>query len=99
MRDVRHACRAIVADGLEFFLVLMRTHDHDVRTNVEFLATAVPRFVWNPRADVHVSDADGGNVRSAAGETVFHPLHEDGIETAGLIVHITGHARQTRPFI
>lgn len=99
MRDVRHACGAIVADRLKLFLVVMRAHDHDVRTYVEFVAAAILRFIRNPGADVHVRDADGSNVWLATGQAVFHPLHKNWIEAAGFIMRITGNTRQASPFV
>src|ERR1700739_1801401 len=100
MRDVRHACRTIVAYRLQLFLVLMRAHDHDVGTHMKFIAiSGISRFIRNPGADVHVRDADRCNVRFAAGQAVFHPVHKNGIETAGLIMRIAGYSRQTSPAI
>jgi hypothetical protein len=97
MGGVRHACRTVVADRLQFFLVLMRAHDHAVRTYMKLIATAIPRLIRNPGADVHVLNTDGCYVRFAPGQTVFHPLQKDGIKTAGLIMRVTGYTRETSP--
>jgi hypothetical protein len=36
--DVGHAIRSVMTEGLQLFLILMRTDDHDVRTDVEIFS-------------------------------------------------------------
>src|ERR1700728_544655 len=70
VRDVRHAVGSVVTKRLQFFLILMRTHDHDVRTHVKIFTLrglSVARLVGNPGTDIHVSNADLVDMRLLAG--------------------------------
>src|SRR5215468_9332286 len=88
-----------MTEGTKFILVLMRTDNHYVRTDVEVIARAVPGFIGNPRADVHVSNADALDVRVLASQAIFDPSHERDIEAAGFVVGIAGDAGKAGPFV
>jgi hypothetical protein len=36
--DIGHAIGSVMTEGLQLFLILMRTDDHDVRTDVEIFS-------------------------------------------------------------
>src|SRR5260370_14377 len=85
MCDVGHSMRWIAIEPLK--IVLIWTHNHQVRTNMELLAP-FPRF--RPSATVHVRNADAIDVRRAAGQAVLHPLQEYWVEAPWLVVRISG---------
>src|SRR5215468_4881925 len=58
MSDIGHAVRAVVADLLQSFLVLMWAYDHDVRPDVKVLtAGTIAALIRNPCANIHVGDS------------------------------------------
>jgi hypothetical protein len=88
MGHVRHSIRAVAIECLE--LLLMRTHDHQVWTNMVFLLI---RMKPANGAHTHVRNADAINMRRAAAEAVLHPEQEHWVETCWLIVLIQGNTR------
>src|SRR5260370_10874364 len=94
MCDGGHSIRWIAIEPLK--IVLIWTHNHQVRTNMELLAP-FPRF--RPSATVHVRNADAIDVRRAAGQAVLHPLQEYWVEAPWLVVGISGNTRQAGPFV
>ena len=70
VRDVGHAVGSVVTKGLQLLLMLMRTDDHNVRTDVKILSLrsfSVARLVRNPGADVHIGNPDRVDMRLLAG--------------------------------
>jgi hypothetical protein len=70
VRDVGHAVGSVVTKRLQLFLILMRTDDHNVRTDVKIPSLrsfSVARLVRNPGADIHVGNPDPVDMRLLAG--------------------------------
>src|SRR5271170_7624203 len=102
MSDIGHAGRSVVTKRPQLVLILVRTNDHEVRADVKLIARRVvflARNVRHPRTDVHVGDAHCLDVRIAPGEAIFYPLHEDRIETTGLVMRITRKCGKATPFV
>ena len=74
MRHVGHSISCVTIQALKFFL--MWTHNHEVRTDTEFLVRGSAFRRFYPGAMIHVRDADAINVRRAAGKTLLNPLQE-----------------------
>src|SRR5258707_10803442 len=104
MRHVGHSVRCVTIESLK--LVLIWTHNHQVRTNME-LMTRGPIFRRFPEAEIHVRDADAINVRRAAGKAVLHPAQKYRVVASWLslecgvdrIVRIPRNTRETGPFV
>src|SRR5215472_1652721 len=88
-----------MTEGTKLILVRVGADNHDVRADMKVIARAVPGFIGNPRADVHVSNADALDVRLLASQAIFDPLHERDIEAAGFVVGIAGDAGKAGPFV
>src|SRR5215471_4435118 len=84
--NIRHTVGAIVAELLQFFLVLVWAYDHDVRPHMKVFARTVPALVRHPSTDIHISDSHSGNMWVAASQTVLHPMQKDRIKTARLVM-------------
>src|ERR1700758_2292941 len=95
MRHVRHAVRWIMIHSLK--IVLVRTNNHQVRANVEFMAGGT--IFRLPGAEIHVRDADAINLRRSAGKAVLHPAQKYRVEARWLIVRISRNSRKTGPFV
>src|ERR1700756_2429281 len=96
MRHVGHSVRCVTIESLK--LVLIWTHNHQVRTNME-LMTMGPIFRRFPEAEIHVRDADAINLRRSAGKAVLHPAQKYRVEARWLIVRISRNSRKTGPFV
>src|SRR5262249_5696013 len=77
----------------------MRRDDHDVRADVKLRMNAarVIRFVRDPRAHIHVGDADAIDARLLSREAHLNPAQKNRVEAARLVVRITGNRRQACP--
>jgi hypothetical protein len=87
-RNVRHPIRSVVAERLQFLLILMRAYDHDVRADMEvptLRRVILARLVRDPCAVVHVRNPDRFDVRLATGKAVFEPLQENRIKAGWLV--------------
>lgn len=76
--------------------VLVWTYDHQVRADMELLASF---WRFRPRASVHVRNADTIDDRHAASQAVLNPMQEYGVEAPWLVVGITGNTREAGPFV
>src|SRR6516164_11298223 len=97
MRHVGHSIRSVAIEPLK--LVLMRTHNHQVRTDVELLARGSAFRRFHPGATIHVRDADAINARGPAGQAVLNPVQEYRVEAPWFIMRIPGNSRETGPFV
>src|SRR5271163_4045200 len=77
----------------------MRTDNHDVRSDMEVFARAVPGLVRHPSTDIHVGDSDLVDVRITVGKALLYPVQECGVEAPWLIVRITRNRREAGPFV
>src|SRR5215467_936328 len=93
--DIGQAVGAVVADLLQFLLVLVRAYDHDVRPDVKVFAGTISAFIRNPCAHIHVSNSHRMDVRLAPGQTLLDPFHENRIETHGVVLRVDRHTEQT----
>ena len=95
MRHVGHTIRRIAIESLK--IVLMGTHNHQVRANVEFRTRGV--MLRLPGAEIHVRDADAIDLRGAAGEAVLDPTQKYRVEARRLIMPISRNRRKASPFV
>src|SRR6516164_8916666 len=97
MRHVGHSIRSVAIEPLK--LVLMRTHNHQVRTDMELLARGSAFRRFHPGATIHVRDADAINAWRSAGQAVLNPVQEYRVEAPGLIMWIPEDSRKAGPFV
>src|SRR6516225_7377048 len=97
MRHVGHSLRSVAIEPLK--LVLMRTYNHQVRTDMELLARGSAFRRFHPGATIHVRDADAINARGPAGQAVLNPVQEYRVEAPWFIMRIPGNSRETGPFV
>src|ERR1700756_34516 len=80
------------------YYLLIQTDDHDVRPNVELIATSRRmRLVCYPEAAVHIRNSDALHIGRATGHTVFHELQKDLVKAARFIMGSFGTSRKTAP--
>src|SRR5260370_31136039 len=94
MRHVGHPVRPVPIEPLE--LILARTHNHQVRTDVELVVSG---SAVHPSAGIHIRDADAIDVRRTPGAAALNPAEEDAVERRRLIVWKSRIARETGPLI
>ena len=94
MGHVGHPIRRVAIEPLE--LVLARTHDHQVGTDVEFLISG---SAFRPGAHIHICDANSIRAWRAPGTAVLNPAQEDTIEARRLIVGKVRVAWQAGPLV
>jgi hypothetical protein len=100
MRYIRHSVRTIMAERLQFLLVFVGAHDHDVRADVKVLRfRAWAGQVGYSCASIHVGNAHGFDVRLFASQALLDPFHKDGIKAARFVVRVPRDARQAGPII
>ena len=75
----------------------MRTHNHQVRTDVELVVSGSAFHRFHPSANIHIRDTDAIDARRAPGEAVLKPAQEDAVEAPRLIVRIARNCRETGP--
>ena len=94
MHHVRHSCRSVAIKVLK--LVLMRSRDHQVRTDMELSSS---RMKLADGTAIHICDSYSINVRRPPGNAVFHPLKIYADEASWFVVWIPGNARKIGPFV
>jgi hypothetical protein len=95
MRHVGHPVRPVSIERLE--LVLMRTHNHQVRTDVELPVSGSAFHRFHPSANIHIRDSDAIDARRAPGAAVLNPAQEGAVEARRLIVWKARIAWETGP--
>jgi hypothetical protein len=90
-----------MTNRLQLFLILMRTHNHNVRPHLKIFSlrgVRVTRLVRHSRAHIHLRNSHPVNTRLRAGQALFHPVHERGIKAARLVLRIARKRRKATPF-
>jgi hypothetical protein len=65
VRNIRHPIGTVVTQFLQFVLILVRRHDHDVRTDVESIIWRVRFFRGIPHSCTDIHGEFPVNVRRA----------------------------------